>query len=127
MKKLSYAVLSLFPSLVLAQTGTTIPSAGSPQLTGIQTLIESIRRIVGIALPVVVGLALLGFFWGLMKFIFSAGNEEAKDEGKRIMIYGIIALFVMVAVWGLVGFIAGALGVGTGGTANVPGFPQTTN
>ncbi len=112
MKKLAYASLLLAPTLAFAQNN------GAPTLNNIQTLLSSIKNLVGTALPIVVGLALLGFFWGLMKFIFAAGNEEKKAEGKNIMIYGIIALFVMVAVWGLVGFIAGALGVQTGGTNN---------
>ncbi len=110
MKKLLYTALVLTPSLAFAQT-----------LNNVQVLLGSISRIVDASLPVVLGLALLGFFWGLAKFIFSSGDEEAKEGGKRIMIWGISALFVMVAVWGLVGFIADALNIQTGGTVIVPG------
>jgi len=113
MKKLLYTALVLAPSLAFAQ--------GAPTLGNINVLLGSISRLVDMALPVVLGLALLGFFWGLAKFIFSQGDEEAKMDGKKIMIWGISALFVMVAVWGLVGFIADALGVQTGGSAQVPG------
>ncbi|HRH25557.1 MAG TPA: pilin [Parcubacteria group bacterium] len=112
MKKLLYTALALGPSVAFAQT-----------LGGVNTLLDSISRLVDTALPVVVGLALLAFFWGLMKFIFAAGNEDNKEDGKRIMIYGLIGLFVMVAVWGLVGFIADNLNVDTGGSANVPTVP----
>jgi hypothetical protein len=98
-------------------------AASAQQLSNLQTLLNSIKNLVSLALPIVVGLALLGFFWGLMKFIFNAGDEGAKDEGKRIMIYGVIALFVMVAVWGLVGFIGSALGIETGGQADIPTVP----
>jgi hypothetical protein len=112
MKKLLYAALAFGPLVASAQ-----------QLTNLTTLLSSIKNLVSLALPIVVGLALLGFFWGLMKFIFAAGNEDNKEDGKRIMIYGVIALFVMVAVWGLVGFIASALGVQTGGTQSLPTVP----
>lgn len=114
MKKLLYTVLALGPSIAFAQN-----------LGGVNTLLDSISRLVDGASPVVVGLALLGFFWGLMKFIFAAGNEDSKADGKKIMIMGIIALFVMVAVWGLVGFIADNLGVQTGGSieGGVPSVP----
>jgi|SRR3989338_6049726 len=47
-------------------------------------------------------LALIYFFVGLVKYIMSAGDEEAKGAGRSIMINGVIALFVMVSVWGLV-------------------------
>ena len=114
MKKLLYTALALGPSIAFAQN-----------LGGVNTLLDSISRLVDGALPVVVGLALLGFFWGLMKFIFAAGNEDSKADGKKIMIMGIIALFVMVAVWGLVGFIADNFGVQTGGSieGGVPSVP----
>ena len=100
MKKVIIATLALAPALAFAQ-----------QLGNIETLIRSIGRVVALALPIVVAIALLAFFWGLLKFIFAQGNEESKADAKRIMLWGIIALFVMVAVWGLVRFIGTALGV----------------
>ena len=54
---------------------------------------------------VVVGIALLAFFWGLVKYIFAQGSETAKADGTKIMGWGLIALFVMVSVWGLVYFM----------------------
>ena len=47
-------------------------------------------------------LALLGFIYGAIKFIYSAGDERARDAGKKTMVWGILALFFMVAVWGMV-------------------------
>lgn len=111
MKKLLYTALAFAPSLALAQ--------GAPTLSNLQVLLGSIRSLVSGALPLVVGLALLAFFYGLMKFIFNSSNEVEKEKGKDIMIYGVIALFVMVAVWGLVQFVANAFGIQTGG--NLPG------
>ncbi len=105
-----------------------LPFVSSAQpLTNVETFFTSIGRIVGVLLPIVVAIALLAFFWGLAKFVFSAGNEDAKEEGKRIMIWGLIALFVMVSVWGLVTFIGDALGINQGDPLNqvptVPGLP----
>lgn len=50
-------------------------------------------------------LAFLAFFWGIAKYIFSAGDEQKKASGKDVMLYGLIALFVMVSVWGLIGIL----------------------
>ncbi len=82
-------------------------------------LIERVGGWVSLALPVVAGLALLAFFWGLAKYIFSSADETKKAEGKNVMIYGIIALFVMVAVWGIVAFISSSLGISTGGAIQI--------
>ena len=73
-------------------------------------LIQSIGGLVSSLIGIVIALALLAFFWGLAKFIFNvSGDEKAVQEGKRIMLCGIIALFVMVSVWGIVRFIQGEL------------------
>lgn len=109
MKKFIIPALALAPVVASAQ-----------QLRGVESLMRSIQRLVEIALPLVVALALLGFFWGLAKFIFNNGNEDKKEDGKRTMIWGVVALFVMVSVWGLVGFIGDSLGIGAGGEAPVP-------
>lgn len=112
MKKVILATLALSPAFVFAQ-----------QLGNIETLVRSIGRLIDLALPIVVAIALLAFFWGLVKFIFAQGNEEAQADSKKIMLWGIIALFVMVSVWGLVRFIGNAFGIQQGDTIVVPRVP----
>ncbi len=113
MKKIIAGSVLATPLLVFAQ--------GSPQLTNFDQLLVSIGRLINLALPIIVALALLFFFYGLAKFILASGDEEARKSGKHIMIWGIVALFVMVSVWGLVSFIGSALGIQQGQSLpNVP-------
>lgn len=112
MKKVILATLAFAPVLVFAQG-----------LSALETLVQSIGRIIDLLLPVVVGLGLLAFFWGLVKYIFAQGDESAKADGKKIMLWGLVALFVMVTVWGLVKLIATNLGVSTTETITVPTVP----
>lgn len=120
MKKFIIGALASSPLLALAQ--------GSPDLGNLATLLRSIGRLVDLALPIVVAIALLAFFWGLAKFIFNAGDEEARKQARATMIWGVIILFVMVAVWGLVRFVGDAVGVTPGGNSgNIPtveGLPR---
>lgn len=102
----------LLPVLALAQS--------DPNLSNLEALLRAIGRLVSLATPIVIGLALLAFFWGLVKFIFASSDEEKKN-GKSFMIGGIIALFVMVAIVGIIQFIARAFGVQTGGNLPTPG------
>lgn len=75
-------------------------------------LIQSVGSLIDKLFAVVIGLALLGFFWGLAKFIFRVGGDEkAVGEGKKLMLWGLIALFVMVSVWGIVNFMQQAFGL----------------
>lgn len=58
------------------------------------------------ALPVIAGLALLVFIWGLVKFIFRVGGDEkAVEDGKNLMKWGLIALFVMVSFIAILAFV----------------------
>jgi hypothetical protein len=62
------------------------------------------------------------FFWGVAKYILSAGDPKSAAEGKSIMIYGIIAIAVMASVYGLVNFLQTTLGI-SGGTVTLPPLP----
>jgi len=67
-----------------------------------------------------VAAALLIFLWGLMRFIFRVGGDEkAVTEGKNIMIWGVVSLFVMVSIWGIIGFFQRAF--------NLPDINTTQN
>jgi FtsH-binding integral membrane protein len=47
------------------------------------------------------GLALTYFFYGLVGYV-TARDEKKMKEGRDIIFYGVIGLFVMSSVWGLV-------------------------
>ena len=68
-------------------------------------LILEVSSLVRALILIMAGLALLAFFWGLVKFIFKAGDEKETAAGKRLMQWGLIALFVMVSVWGIIKFV----------------------
>lgn len=61
--------------------------------------------LINLATPIVVALALLYFFWGLAQYILNSSDDKKQKEGKNIMIWGIIALFVMVSVWGIINVV----------------------
>jgi hypothetical protein len=74
-------------------------------------VVETVHGLVSLATPIIAALALLFFFWGLAQYILSVGDEEKKSQGRSIMIWGIIALFVMVSVWGITTMIADTFGI----------------
>jgi hypothetical protein len=80
---------------------------------GIQGVITEFRNVLNLAFPVVIGLAFLFFLWGLANFILNSGNEEKRTEGKRLMTWGVIALFIMVSVWGIVWLLRFEFGLST--------------
>ena len=102
--------------IVLISGLALIPGIAFAQTSGL-SIIGNIGDLISAITPVIVALALLYFFWGLAKYILAAGDEAAQAQGRSIMIMGIIALFVIVAVWGLVQVLASTFGVDTGTTS----------
>lgn len=98
-------------------------SASAQQFGGVKTLITSFGDIVVTLTKIVAGIALLVFFWGLVKFIYTT-SQEGKAEGKIFMVWGIIALFVMVSVWGIILFLQQQLNIHAGLPFVVPTFPR---
>ncbi len=98
-----------------------IPSFSFAAFTGTTDLINAFGGILDSLFAVLVGLALAAFFWGLAKFVFRVGGDEkAVEDGKRTMLWGIIALFVMISIWGIINFIGEELDLNNSTTPNTP-------
>jgi hypothetical protein len=117
-KTLPFLTLLLLPMLTFAQP--------SDRLGGTYRIFAAIGNIVrDILVPLVFTLALLAFFYGVVKYIWSEG--QGKDDGKRIMIWGVVGIFVMATVWGLVAFLAEELGIDDAKSSmTVPTIETTT-
>lgn len=96
------AVLGSMPLMALAQN-----SEGCDAYAGtgtIQSIICTVGNILDTIIPILIVLGVVYFVWGVVGYVIS-NDEEAKKRGKDKMIYGIIGLVVIVAMWGLVGIV----------------------
>lgn len=100
---------------VLVAAAAFLPQIASAQNTTLDDFLTDIQDIINDILPIIAALALLAFFWGLAVYVFQADDDEAKQKGKNIMIAGIVALFLMAAIGGIIEFLTGATGTNTGG------------
>jgi len=58
-------------------------------------------------IPLMFTFAVAAFVWGVVQFLLLGGDsDEKRAQGKQFMLWGIIALTVMVCVWGLVAIVA---------------------
>ena len=106
---LSGFVLGLAPVMALAQTtGATPTACTGGSITTIQGLLCKISEILNAIIPVLIALGVVYFVWGVISYVISS-DEEAKTKGRDKMIYGIIGLAIIVAVWGLVAILKNTL------------------
>lgn len=97
------------------------PAVASAQsLQPLANLIGAVARLVGALVPILITLALVAFFWGLIQYLWKGGDKKSVGNGKRLMIWGLITLFVMVSVWGIVRLGQDALGINPNAGATSP-------
>ncbi len=73
-------------------------------------MVELVQRatsiITGTMVPLAFALCLLYFFWGIAKYIRKdAGGDRAAEEGRRVMMWGLLGIFVVFSIWGIIEFI----------------------
>jgi hypothetical protein len=84
-----------------------------------------ISRLLNTAVPILIAAAVVWVLWGAVQYITGAGGEEAKEKGKNTMIYGIVAIFVMVSIWGLVNILIGTFNLNTTApTSSIPNLQR---
>jgi len=64
-------------------------------------------------IPLIFALATAMFIWGVVQFVINSDDEAKKTKGRQFMIWGIIALTVMVSIWGLVSILGNTFGINT--------------
>jgi hypothetical protein len=111
---------------VLVPTVLLVVASLLPYIAGaqtIQTLIGTISNILSLLIPMALSAALIAFFWGLVRFLYAGneGNAESRTAGINIMVGGILALFVMVSVWGIVTLLQRSLGISSVTRVPAPG------
>lgn len=108
MKKLAYISAALFVPLLSFAQINSVGDLGN-------TIIGLINNVF---VPVLFAIAFIVFLFGVFQYFIQGGSdEEAKEKGKSLMLWGLIGFFVMVSVWGLVNIIRG--------TFNLNNTPQT--
>ena len=113
MKLRIISLLALLSPAITLATDSTDPAG---------KLVENLSKLIGNLIPIAFAAALLFFFYGLALFILKAGGED-QVKGKSIMLWGVVALFIMSSIYGIIQFLGTSIGVDTnsGGNFDVPG------
>lgn len=100
-----------------------------PNLTHAKTFGEYVtsiyKGIIPPLIPVLVGIAVLVFIWGVIKYLTAADDPEKAKEGMKTITWGVIGLFVIISVWGLVAILVNLFGFGSFRTLPKPDAPPS--
>ncbi|MEK7569645.1 MAG: hypothetical protein AAB500_02025 [Patescibacteria group bacterium] len=103
------------PNVSNLVTTSSTSGSGCTLQSKLQGLIGYVICIIGSSvIPLMFALAVVLFVWGAVKYFLLSGSEEQKrSEGKQFMLWGIIALAVMISIWGLVKILGETFNIGT--------------
>ena len=54
-------------------------------------------------IPLLMGVATFSFIYGVFKFFLNPENVSKQADGKKYITWGLVGLFLMVSMWGIVG------------------------
>lgn len=118
------AMVWALPLLTFAQSGAPARSSVVfDRSKGLVGIIQFVGGILNLILPLIVGAAVVYFMYNVFKYAV-ASEEDDKTKAKTQMIWGVIGIFVIVSVWGLVNILGSTFNLdNTGGKAPVIQLP----
>ena len=102
-KVLIFGAMATMPIFAFAQTIVN-------QKGNLTNFVVYMGKIINVLVPLTSTLAVVYFFYGLATFILSAGDEDKAKKGKGIMIWGVVAMFIIVTIFGIIGFMQQTIG-----------------
>lgn len=85
-------IVSLFLALV-----PTSAFAASKLNDILVNITDTFEEVIGILFII----ATIAFFWGVIRYLASSGDEKAKTDAKRFILWSIVGLAVMASAWGI--------------------------
>jgi len=102
------AALLAMPMLASAQGAVLETDGGAfgDLLRNILTFSNSVL------IPFILGIGFLVFVWGMFRYFIAGGaNDEAKEQGKSLMVYATLGFVLIIVFWGIVNLVATSTGL----------------
>ncbi len=119
---LTLAITSLLtvPLIVSAETGTGGLTDG---FTNVGEMIDTFTGTVVKSLATLFATsAMVAFFYGIVQYIWGLreGKADQVTKGNQFMVWGLVALFVMFSVWGIVQYAQNIFGIKGDNNITIP-------
>lgn len=105
----------LTPVMAMAGTATGLATGLAGDGTGgpFATLLGNILVFTNtVLIPFIIGIGFLVFVWGMFKYFIAGGaNDDAKEQGKSLMIYATLGFLLIIVFWGVVNLLANSTGL----------------
>lgn len=79
--------------------------AFAQEINTIRGLAVRLVDILNILMPFFIWLAVFIVVVGIVRYIAAGGNEEKRREGGAFILWGIVSVFILLSIWGLVNLL----------------------
>ena len=116
-------LLKFYPSLVAGLSLLPLVVSAQPAPGQVEGLIDQVKATFTLVITALFVIATVLFIWGVIKYIVKSDDEKARAQAKQLMLWGIVGLAVITAVWGVVNIIITYFFGDISGTGNIPELP----
>lgn len=89
----------------------------------VNAILANILAVIKDLIVISLTLAIVVFGWGIVKMIAAAGDPRKLADAKGILLWGVIGMFMLASLYGVVNFIQRYTGIsGEGGVFEAPTF-----
>ncbi|KKR47081.1 MAG: hypothetical protein UT90_C0008G0023 [Parcubacteria group bacterium GW2011_GWA1_40_21] len=100
---------NIFGGSSFGGSGGLLYCSGGSSYPTFCSIIGFFLNIIGASIPILISISVIVFVWGVFRYVIAEGEDKARS--RNVMMYGIIGLFVMVSVWGLVRVVYNTFGL----------------
>lgn len=79
-------------------------------MSGEQILSNVVTEIFSPLYQLAVGISILYFLYGVVKYVMDLNNPEKETYGRSHLLYGTIGLFIVLSVGGILNFLNSSIG-----------------
>ena len=94
MKKFIATLAAFSPTLVLAQSGQ--------QITDVNSLTVKLTNLGNTFIQLLIAFAVIWIIYNVILFLVHGDSEEKRKTARGNILWGIVGLFVIMSIWGLV-------------------------
>jgi hypothetical protein len=82
-----------------------------PSLKSLWEISPFVGSILSTIFPAFLAIAVFVVIYGILKFIIHADDESERAKGRWALLWGIVGIFLMLSVWGLVWILVNTFGL----------------
>ncbi|GEM_PF-3880132 len=111
-------------SLSLASIAVATPLVvfAAPDSAPINTILTNVLNLLTLLIQILIVSAIIVFGWGVVRLMFNPTNPQKIAQAKQIIFFGLIGLFVLASMYGIIFFIKTYLGVPDNTPIQAPNF-----